>query len=255
MARVAVSRVVSAGAVTGGLLVGYWLPGLAKPSAGARALLGVADRLDLSDAICLTFDDGPHPQGTPAALETLAQAGARATFFLVGEQVERRPALAAEIVAAGHEIAVHCHRHRNLMRLTPRQVSDDLDRAAAAIADACDREPRNYRPPYGILTAAGLAAARRRGWTTLLWSRDGRDWQRRATSDSILARLTDGVTTGDVLLLHDADYYSAPDSWRGTMLALPRLLAELTRRGLRTVPAEVGVMHPVRRSPDGRPED
>ena len=69
--------------------------------------------------MALTFDDGPHPQGTPAVLSALAAHGARATFFLVGEQVERRPALAREVHDAGHEVALHCHRHRNALRLTP----------------------------------------------------------------------------------------------------------------------------------------
>src|SRR3954449_7747936 len=77
--------------------------------------------------VALTFDDGPHPQGTPAIMEALAAAGATATFFLVGEQVERRPALAAELVAAGHEVALHAHRHRAMLRLTARAIAEDLD--------------------------------------------------------------------------------------------------------------------------------
>src|SRR6478609_7836693 len=70
----------------------------------------------------LTFDDGPHAQGTPAVLELLAAAGVHATFFLVGEQVRRNPSLAREIVAAGHGIGVHCERHRYLLRLSPAQT-------------------------------------------------------------------------------------------------------------------------------------
>ena len=70
--------------------------------------------------MALTFDDGPHPQGTPTILEILREHGAVATFFLAGEQVARRPELAAEIVAAGHRVELHCHRHRNQLRLTPR---------------------------------------------------------------------------------------------------------------------------------------
>src|SRR6266540_3949028 len=97
--------------------------------------LGITRTVD-GDGVALTFDDGPHAQGTPAVLEALAAAGARATFFLVGEQVERRPALAAEIAAAGHEVALHCHRHRNLLRLRPSQVSADLVRAVAVIGEA-----------------------------------------------------------------------------------------------------------------------
>src|SRR5690242_10482392 len=81
----------------------------------------------------LTFDDGPHPHGTPAVLELLDAAGQRAIFFLVGEQVERYPELAAEIAARGHEIGIHCHRHRVQARLSARAVRTDLDTALAAI--------------------------------------------------------------------------------------------------------------------------
>jgi peptidoglycan-N-acetylglucosamine deacetylase len=192
--------------------------------------------VDDPGAVALTFDDGPHPEGTPRVLEELARAGVRATFFLAGEQVELRPALAAEIVAAGHEVGVHCRRHRNLMRVTPRGVRSDLDRAAAAIAEATGVEPRRYRPPYGILTAPALSHARRRGWEVVLWRRDGRDWETGATPERIAARLLGGAQGGDVLLLHDADFYSAPGSWRSTVAALPLVLDRLAALGLRVVP-------------------
>ncbi|MDX6642873.1 MAG: peptidoglycan-N-acetylglucosamine deacetylase, partial [Solirubrobacteraceae bacterium] len=174
---------------------------------------------------------------TPAVLELLREAGAQATFFLAGEQVARRPALAAEIAAAGHEIGVHCQRHRNLLRLTPRQVGDDLRRAEDVIASATGREPRLYRPPYGVLNATALAFARRRGWTPLLWTRWGRDWERHATPATIAWRLVHGLRAGDVLLLHDADYYSAEGSWRRTLRALPSVLEALELDRLRPVAA------------------
>ena len=89
-------------------------------------------------------------------LDALEAAGATATFFLVGEQVERFPEVAAEIGARGHEIALHCHRHRSLFRLTPRQLRDDLVRAVAAIGEATGRSPELYRPPYGLLIIQGV---------------------------------------------------------------------------------------------------
>jgi peptidoglycan/xylan/chitin deacetylase (PgdA/CDA1 family) len=202
----------------------YWLPGAAAVCPPLRLALGVRNRLDADDRALLTFDDGPHPQGTPAVLELLREAGVRATFFLVGEQVQRWPRLAAEIAAAGHEVALHCHRHRCLLLLTPRQVRDDLRRAQTVIADATGQLPRRYRPPYGIFNAAALALARAHRWQPLLWSKDGRDWQRRATANSIAAHATRGLRGGDVILLHDADHYSAPGSWRQTVAALPRIL-------------------------------
>jgi peptidoglycan/xylan/chitin deacetylase (PgdA/CDA1 family) len=157
-----------------------------------------------------------------------------ATFFLVGEQVLRRPALVAEIAAAGHRVELHCHRHRNQLRLTPRQLLDDAERARAAIEEAGGQPIHDYRPPYGIFSAAGLRAVRRRGWRPVLWSQWGRDWTRRATPDSIARKATADIRAGDILLLHDADYYSAPGSWVRTAAALPRILAELEGRGLKS---------------------
>jgi peptidoglycan/xylan/chitin deacetylase (PgdA/CDA1 family) len=200
-----------------------------------RRSLGVEDRTSSGGGCALTFDDGPHLEGTPAVLEILAAAGVQATFFLVGEQVRRNPALAREILAAGHGIGLHCDRHRNLLRLAPWQVRDDIALALASIEDATGHSPTLYRPPYGVLNAAALRLARARGWRTLLWTQWGRDWEARATAASIAARVTEGVEEGSVLLLHDADDYSAPGSWRRTAAALPRVLDVLAERGLRPV--------------------
>lgn len=204
------------------------------PLAGA---LRIPLRLPHENGIALTFDDGPHPQGTPAVLELLAAADARATFFLVGEQVERRPALAAEIAAAGHEIALHGYRHTLLLRRSPAGLTADLDRAVAAIHDATGRLPACYRAPYGVFSAFALRLARRRGWVPLLWSHWGRDWERRAVPDAIATRATRGASAGDVVLLHDADYYSSVGSWRRTAAALPSVIETLATLGVPFVAA------------------
>lgn len=199
------------------------LPALAPVASPVAGALGVPRRIARDDAIALTFDDGPHPEGTPAVLEILRDAGAHATFFLVGEQVQRNPALAREIVTAGHAVALHGHRHRNLLRLTPAEVADDLAHGHDAIADATGVAPRLHRAPYGVYSAAALTVARRR-WQPLLWSRWGRDWRKHITPEQIAALVTRELRGGDVLLLHDADDYSAPGSWRRTVLALPRVI-------------------------------
>ncbi|MFL5827719.1 MAG: polysaccharide deacetylase family protein [Thermoleophilaceae bacterium] len=212
------------------------LPALAPLVAPVADALGIARRLERTTGVALTFDDGPHPNGTPGVLELLRRAGATATFFLVGEQVEQRPALAAEIVAAGHGVGLHCHRHRNMLRLTPAQIGDDLRRGAAAIEDSTGHSPMLHRPPYGIYTALGLDAARKH-WRPLLWSRWGRDWRARISPHTIARMVTHEIGPGDVLLLHDADWYSAPGSWTRTLAALPEVLADIEARGLKTVPA------------------
>jgi peptidoglycan/xylan/chitin deacetylase (PgdA/CDA1 family) len=209
------------------------------PAAAAHvpALAGalrIARRVDGLPGVALTFDDGPHPAGTPAVLAALERAGARATFFVVGEQVRRDPSLAREIVAAGHAVALHGDRHRCQLRLTPGTLDDDLARVAATVADATGASPALYRPPYGVFSLAGLALVRRRGWRELLWSRWGRDWRARTTAAAIAGRAGRDLGAGDVILLHDADTYSAAGSWRRTAQALPAVLEAVWRAGLET---------------------
>jgi peptidoglycan/xylan/chitin deacetylase (PgdA/CDA1 family) len=209
-------------------------PALAPIVPGLGSALGVEMKLGDRDAVALTFDDGPHPQGTPAVLETLRKRGATATFFLVGEQVTRYPALVAEIVAAGHGAELHCFRHRNNLRLGPRSFLEDAERARVAIEQASGQPVACYRPPYGIFSAPTLRAVKRRGWRSVLWSRWGRDWDRGATAESIARRSSAGIAAGDIVLLHDADYYSARGSWVRTAAALPLILDEIEACGLKT---------------------
>lgn len=194
------------------------------------------ERRTPAPGVTLTFDDGPHPEGTVAVLEALARYKATAVFFLVGEQVARRPALTREIVAAGHDLGVHGYEHTLLLRRTPWAVRDDLDRAVDVIGDATGIRPAVHRPPYGVYSLAALAEVRRRHWLPLLWSRWGRDWRARATPESVAAEAGARAGHGDVVLLHDADFYSAPGSWRATAAALPRILEDWGERGLETGP-------------------
>ena len=210
----------------------WFAPALAAHVPRLAAAYGIDCRLDSDDRVALTFDDGPHAQGTPAVLEALARGGASATFFLVGEQVVRLPALAGEIVDAGHEVAVHGHRHTLLLRRRVAELADDLDRAVAAIVDATGVAPALYRPPYGVFSSGALAHVRTRGWRPLLWSRWGRDWERRATPESIARRATRNLEPGDVVLLHDSDAYSSDDSWRRTTAALPSVLDAVATLGV-----------------------
>ena len=117
-------------------LAAWSFPALASVTPAVRRALGIRDRVPTDSGVALTFDDGPHPQATPLVLERLAAAEAVATFFLVGEQVERRPALAREIAAAGHRVGLHGHRHSVALRLGPRRVREDLRRGRSAVAAA-----------------------------------------------------------------------------------------------------------------------
>jgi peptidoglycan/xylan/chitin deacetylase (PgdA/CDA1 family) len=215
----------------------WWTPALAPIVPAVAGVLGLPRRIDDPVGAALTFDDGPHPEGTPAVLAALERADAKATFFLCGEQVERDPALAREIAAAGHTAAVHGHRHRNMLRLPPRAFVEDLERAIATIEDAVGQRPALYRPPYGIFSYPGMVEVSTRGLGTLLWSCWGHDWRADRSPASITAEVTGSLVGGDVLLLHDADHYSEPGCWRGTVEALPAVIERIRARGLRPVAA------------------
>lgn len=219
------------GLAAGGVVAATWSAPAAAPVVPVLCDLFDIRRRLRGPGIALTFDDGPHAQGTPAVLEELARQGVLATFFLVGEQVVRNPSLAAEIVAAGHEVALHGHAHTLILRRTPRSLERDLDRAVGMIEGATGVTPTCYRPPYGVFSAAGLALSRRRGWTPVLWSRWGRDWGPREAPEAIARRAGSGLRAGDIVLLHDADDYSAAGSWRRTVAALPAIVESALATG------------------------
>jgi peptidoglycan/xylan/chitin deacetylase (PgdA/CDA1 family) len=210
-------------------------PGLAAHWPALARAMGVPLRLGDGGGVALTFDDGPHPEGTASVLDTLAKRQAAATFFLVGEQVERYPALAREIVAAGHQVAVHGYRHRNQMRLLPAEFADDLRRAVDVVGEVSGVRPTLYRPPYGIFTLVGLSQVRQASLEPLLWSKWGRDWRATTTAEEIVRLATRDLSDRDVVLLHDADWYSSPGSHRNTAAALPQIVDLMQERRLRPV--------------------
>jgi peptidoglycan-N-acetylglucosamine deacetylase len=210
-------------------------PGLS--AVGALRFPGIVRRApDAAGLVALTFDDGPHAQGTPAVLEQLDRHGLRATFYLVGRDVRRAPGLAAEVVAAGHEVGLHGDRHMPHPLLPPPLVLRDLARGLAAVEAAAGRPPRSVRAPFGAASLGTLAFARRHGLPLVSWTRWGRDWEPRADAAAIAARLSRGLGPGDILLLHDSDAYSARRSWRATAGAVPLLAEALAKRGLVSAP-------------------
>jgi peptidoglycan/xylan/chitin deacetylase (PgdA/CDA1 family) len=194
------------------------------------------------DHVALTFDDGPDPASTPAFLTELDRLGLRATFFMIGENAERHPGLAAEVTGAGHEVAVHGHRHRSQLFRSPGQIRDDLARGVDAVAAATGQAPIWFRPPFGTLSVGGVLAAQRLGLRTVLWSAWGRDWRPDATPATVLAELDRDLGPGVTVLLHDSDCASAPGSWRAALGALDPLTERISARGLTAGPlAEHGL--------------
>ncbi len=201
----------------------------------AAAFPRLAGRGDRSH-VALTFDDGPDPASTPEFLRLLADRGVLATFFMLGSMVARAPGLAAEVAAAGHEVGVHGWAHRYLPARGPAATRSDLTMATELIADVTGVQPRLFRPPYGVLSGLALSTARDLGLTPLLWGAWGREWARGATGESVLQCLLGDLDGGVTVLLHDSSRTAPAAAWRAALAAVPPLLDECDRRGLRVGP-------------------
>lgn len=193
--------------------------------------------------VALTFDDGPDPHSTPRFLDALEALGVRATFFLLGSALARRPDIGRDIAGRGHELAVHGWDHERPWCPSPGRDVRAVSRTAALVHRVSGSRPLWYRPPYGILTAGRWIAARKAGLQPVLWSAWGRDWTADADTASVLAEVTSTLSGGGTVLLHDSDCTSHPGSWRAGLGALPGLVSRCRSEGLGVGPlAEHGLL-------------
>lgn len=184
--------------------------------------------------IALTFDDGPNPETTPRVLALLAEHGARATFFVVGEKALAHPALVRAIAEAGHAVGIHGHVHDRLYALrSARSVERDVARAVLAVESALGVAPTLFRPPVGFVSGAVAVAAERAGLTLVGFSTRTRDGRAGAAPAAVLARATRGVEDGAILLLHDAA--ERDDHEPACLAVLGELLARVRERGFSAV--------------------
>ena len=156
---------------------------------------------DAARNLYLTFDDGPHPDHTPALLDLLAEHGAKASFFLVGREVERHDALARRIASEGHTLGNHSYSHPRFEALTLDEQLEEIE--------GIDGRPRHaFRPPRGVLTGAMLASLVRRRHRIDYWSYDSLDYSRRPVPELLETIQRHPPRGGDIILMHDDSEHS-----------------------------------------------
>jgi peptidoglycan/xylan/chitin deacetylase (PgdA/CDA1 family) len=153
--------------------------------------------------VALTFDDGPDPVHTPALLDALAQLHVKATFFVLGAEVDRNPALVRRIVAEGHELGNHTYPHRYLPMARRKTVLMELAATDRAIAAATGIVPTIARPPYGGRSPKTVRAFVRAAKRLVLWDVNSYDWKGKPAED-LARRVVDRARPGSIVLLHEA---------------------------------------------------
>ena len=172
--------------------------------------------------VALTFDDGPHQGYTVKLLQVLKALHVRATFFLVGKQVDKFPTLVQMEALEGHELGNHTYDHVDLTQIPPELIGFELDECDRAIRRATGASARFFRPPGGEFAPDVVREATRRHFITALWSDDPGDYSKPG-ADVVLQRTLDHLSNGSIILLHDG----IPD----TLSVLPTLVSEARRRG------------------------
>ncbi|WP_051758400.1 polysaccharide deacetylase family protein [Rossellomorea vietnamensis] len=189
-----------------------------------------ADDLEVAEAsigmeekyVAITFDDGPDPHVTPRILNVLKEHDVKATFFMLGSQAEKYPAIAKSVAEAGHEIGNHTDHHKDLTKIGREQMAQEVLASRQKIMDATKEIPVMLRPPYGAINRDVETVADDNGTSLVLWSVDSLDWKNKnaAAINSVVQK---EIAPGAIILLHDVHSTTAD--------ALPTLLTTLEKEG------------------------
>ncbi|MGQ9523399.1 MAG: polysaccharide deacetylase family protein [Armatimonadota bacterium] len=199
-------------------------------SAGWRH--GVIYRVAVREKLAaLSFDDGPHPEFTPAILDVLDKHNVRATFFMVGSLVELYPEIAREVAERGHAIGNHTYTHPTSLELLPAwAISREIEKGAEAIERVTGQSPLLFRPPRGQLGPNAAAVLKTLRYKVVMWSVSA-DHHDASTPHEMAARVLARICPGMIVLLHDG---STPARWRD-VVAAEIVIEALQQRGYKLV--------------------
>lgn len=187
----------------------------------------VSQGLSASNMVALTFDDGPNAEYTPKLLAYLRENNVPATFFLLGEHIEKNPSILIEMAEYGFEIGNHSYNHADLSKASEQSIRLQLDNTSTLIEQNTGIRPRVMRPPYGARGNTMKAICDEMGLEVILWSIDTNDWRPNRTADQIVAEVEKNLKGGSIILMHDR--------LECTHQAVPRIVELVNQRGLKLV--------------------
>ncbi len=178
-------------------------------------------QIDDERGVYLTFDDGPTPGITEWILSLLKRYDAKATFFVLGKNVERYPDLYAKIIADGHRVGNHTYSHQKGYLMSLEQYLEDIDFASYSV------QSNLFRPPYARVTLPQLRAVAKR-YKIVMWSIISRDYNRKISGERCLQGVLPHIKAGAIILFHDSE-----KSFANMSYALPKVLERIAELGLK----------------------
>lgn len=200
-------------------------------STGTMAAQNPLFRVDTKNkVVAITFDDGPHHTFTPQLLKVLHEERVKATFFLLGKEVNKNPKIALRIYKEGHELGNHGYSHRAMRHLNQNQIYQEMMKTQKAIAHHVGIKTTLFRPPYGEMVPSILRVNNQLGYRLIRWSLDPRDWDQHQTADKIARHVKKSVRPGDIILFHDGGL-----NQKQTISAVRMVIRDLKKRGYQFV--------------------
>lgn len=190
--------------------------------------------------VALTFDDGPDDVWTPMVLDGLRELGVKATFFCVGQRIQKNPQVFRRIVTEGHSVGNHSWDHPNFTKIPVSAVREQIERTDQEMFRLAGIRSAMVRPPYGALNADVIHEIIRLKKKIIFWNVDSLDWAG-LTARQVAANILSHVTPGAIILQHSAG--GAGESLQDTVNSLPYVVHTLRREGytFHTVPRLVNI--------------
>ena len=203
-----------------------------RKSEGTEWRESVVHRVPTTEkVVALTFDDGPHPVFTPELLKVLDKYQVKATFFMIGNLMEKYPSVVKEVLKRGHVIANHTYTHpRNIELDTEAQMIREMDKCEEVIERFIGKHAHLFRPPRGLVDGTVITIASEEGYKTILWSISA-DHHDAPTPKLMAQRVLKHIGPGGIILAHDGRF---PMRWKD-VAAAPMIIEALKKKGYRFV--------------------
>jgi peptidoglycan/xylan/chitin deacetylase (PgdA/CDA1 family) len=185
-----------------------------------------------SNKVALTFDDAPDTKYTPAILDILKKYNVKATFFVVGQSVEKYPSVVKRMIKEGHVVGNHTYNHSLLTKLSNEQFQTQVNKTQKLLKSTIGYTPKLFRPPYGEISESQLLWASTHHMVVVNWNVDSLDWKQ-LSQTQVSANILNHAKAGSIILQHAGG--GPNQDLSGTVSALPGIIEALQSRGYQLV--------------------